>query len=70
MTLKFFVPNSSEVVETAMEVIAPVHTPITAVLMYKEMVVVLRSMKKAPVIGAISVAIHAVLETAYLLLEK
>jgi hypothetical protein len=33
LTLKFLVPKSSVVVETEMEVIAPVQTPMIAVLM-------------------------------------
>lgn len=53
-----------------MEEIAPVHTPITAVLVYKERLEGFRSMKKAPAIGAITVTIQAVLETAYLFLNK
>jgi len=61
-TEKFFVPNSSVVVEIAVEVIAPVETPITAVLMYRARSVLLRSKKNAHDVGAITATIVAGLE--------
>lgn len=69
-TEKFLVPNSSVVMETAIEVIAPVHTPIMAVPMKREKLAGLRSKKKAPPIGATNATINAGLEIVYLLLEK
>jgi len=56
------VPNSSVVVETAEEVITPVETPITAVLMYRARLVLLRSKKNAHAVGAITAIIMAGLE--------
>lgn len=66
----FFVPNSSVVVDTAREVIAPLHTPMTAVLMLRERLVLLTSKKKAPAVGAINATIAAGLEILYLALDN
>lgn len=56
--------------ETAMEVIAPLLTPIVAVLIWRERLVLLTSKKKAPVVGAINATIEAGLESVYLVLDN
>ena len=53
-TEKFFVPNSSVVMDTAMEVMAPEQIPIMAVLMYRNMSFWFRSKKNDPDVAAIS----------------
>lgn len=61
-TPKCLIPNNSGVVDTAMHVIAPVHAPITAVLMYNERLLWLSKRKNDPAIGAIKIVIDAVLD--------
>lgn len=61
-TEKFFVPNSSVVVDTAMEVMAPVQIPIMAVLMYRDRSFRFRSRKNDADVGAINATIVAGLE--------
>jgi hypothetical protein len=61
-TPKFLAPNSSLVADTATDVMAPVHVPITAVLRYRKKWLGLRSRRKAPDMGAISDAMDPVLE--------
>lgn len=70
LTLKFLAPKSSAVVDTEAEDTAPVHIPIMAVLMWRHMLLPLRSKKKAPVIGTIINAIKAGLEILYLALKQ
>lgn len=55
--------------DTAIQVIAPVHTPIMAVLMIREMLAWLSSKKKAPAIGAANATRNAGREIIYLLLK-
>ncbi len=55
--------------DTAIQVIAPVHTPIMAVLMIRETLAGLRSKKKAPAIGVANAPRNAGLEIIYLLLK-
>lgn len=69
-TPKCFLPKSSEVADTAMDVTEPVHAPMIAVERYKKIVVELRSKKKDPAIGAMSIAIDKDLDTLYLALRK
>lgn len=69
-TEKFLVPNSSVVVDTEIDVMAPVHTPIMAVLMYKAISVLFNSNKNDPAVGAINAAILAGLEILTLPLKK
>lgn len=70
-TAKFLVPNSSGVAETAMDVIAPEHAPIMAVLVYKETAAGLRRRRRnAPAIGAIIVAMNPGLDTMHPFLDK
>lgn len=58
------------VVDTEMEVIAPQHTPMVAVLMWSARLELLISRKKAPAVGAINATIEAGLDIAYLVLDK
>ena len=61
-TEKFFEPNSSVVVDTAMEVMAPEQIPIMAVLIYRDMSSWFRSTKNDPDVATINATIEAGLE--------
>jgi len=57
------------VVDTATEVIAPLHTPIMALLMWSDRSALLVSKKRAPAVGAINAIIVAGLEIMCFVLE-
>ena len=66
---KSLAPKSSLVVDTEIVEIAPVDTLIMAVLMYREMLLFMSSMKNAPLIGAIIIAIAPALELMHFVLK-
>ncbi|KAK9999270.1 hypothetical protein SO802_018873 [Lithocarpus litseifolius] len=61
-SIEILCPKQQAVMDTAKEVIAPEHVPVTAVLINREMLSLLRSKKKDIAIGVITAATNAGLE--------